>query len=106
MAVIVYSGGITPSRLADLEQVKRPTITKVINGLEARGLVKRRLNPGDRRSSILLATDKGHEVWQAGQLRRIVPLVDRINSLSENERRQFEEAMDVLAKVTEPPQDS
>lgn len=103
MAVIVYSEGITPSRLAELEQVKRPTITKLIDGLVQRGLVQRLKNPDDKRSSIMVATHKGHEVWEAGQLRRIAPLADRIETLPPEERRQLEAAMPLLAKVTEPP---
>lgn len=105
MAVIVYSEGITPSRLAELEQVKRPTITKLIDGLVERGLVERCDNPNDKRSSFLVATRKGRDVWEAGQLRRIAPLADRIETLSAEERRQFEAAMTLLAKITEPPQE-
>jgi DNA-binding MarR family transcriptional regulator len=105
MAVIVYSEGITPSRLAELEQVKRPTITKLIDGLVERGLVQRLGNPDDKRSSIMVATRKGREVWEAGQLRRVAPLADRIESLSPDERFQFEAAMPLLAKLTEPPQE-
>ena len=105
MAVIVYSDGITPSRLAELEQVKRPTITKLIDGLVQRGLVQRLENLDDKRSSLLAATRKGREVWEAGQLRRIAPLADRIETLNPEERRQFEAAMPLLAKITEPPQE-
>lgn len=105
MAVIVYSDGITPSRLAELEQVKRPTITKLIDGLVERGLVERLDNPDDKRSSFLVATRKGRKVWEAGQLRRIAPLAERIETLNPEERRQFKAAMPLLAKITEPPQE-
>lgn len=103
MAVIVYSEGITPSQLAELEQVKRPTITNLVDGLVKRGLVERRGNPDDKRSSIVFATRKGLEVWQAGQLRRVAPLAERIGALTAEERQQFEAALPLLAKITEPP---
>ncbi|MDC0886712.1 MarR family transcriptional regulator [Altererythrobacter sp.] len=104
MAVIVHSGGIIPSALADLEQVKRPTITRIVNGLAARGLVRREAHPDDKRALIIVATEKGLVLWQAGQLRRVAPLVTRISKLNAAEREQLENVMPLLNKITAPPE--
>jgi DNA-binding MarR family transcriptional regulator len=103
MAVIVHSGGISPSALAQLEQVRRPTITKLVDGLVLRGLVRRDRHPQDLRGSIIVATDAGRSVWDAGQVRRVAPLIARVNALSLQERSQLEDLMPLLDGLTRPP---
>lgn len=106
IAVIIHSGGISPSALADLEQVRRPSITRVVDELVRQGLVKREAHPTDKRGSILLATKDGLALWQSGQLRATAPLAARIQALTPDERRQLEQAMPLLARLMEPPQAS
>ena len=103
MAVIIHSGGISPSALAQLEQVRRPTITKLVDGLVLRGLVRRDRHPQDLRGSIIVATDAGRSVWDAGQVRRVAPLIARVNALSSLERSQLEDLMPLLDTLTRPP---
>lgn len=103
MAVIVHSGGIAPSALAELEQVRRPTITRVVNELVARGLVRREPHPTDKRGSVLVATSEGLALWHTGQLRATAPLAARIETLGPDERHQLEGVMPLLARIMEPP---
>jgi len=49
----------SPGELHRLFGHKRSTITSVLDRLEARGLIERRLSPGDRRSLIVSLTDSG-----------------------------------------------
>ena len=105
MAVVVHSGGIAPSMLADLEQVRRPTITRIVDRLVAQGFVCRLANPTDQRASIIVATRKGQELWLAGQLRRVAPLAERIENLKPTEREELERAMLLLRKIMAPPSD-
>jgi DNA-binding MarR family transcriptional regulator len=102
MPVIIYSSGITPSVLADLEQVRRPVITRLVDELASRRLVRRGPHPTDNRGSVLTATVEGLALWEAGQLRKIAPLTDRIKGLGPQERRRFEEAMPLLRRIMEP----
>jgi|JI8StandDraft_2_1071088.scaffolds.fasta_scaffold56917_1 DNA-binding MarR family transcriptional regulator len=104
MAVIVHSGGISPSALAEMEQVKRPSITRVADELVKLGLVKREPHPIDKRGAILLATAEGLALWQSGQLRATAPLAARIKALSPKERRQLDLAMPLLGQLMEPPE--
>lgn len=103
MAVIVHSGGISPSALADLEKVRRPSITRVVDELVRQGFVRRGTHPTDKRGSILVATAEGLALWQSGQLRATAPLAARIQSLGADERQQLELAMPLLARITESP---
>src|ERR671933_295608 len=59
LATIDRHGPITPSELAARERVQRPTATKLVGSLEARGLVTRTADPADGRSFLIAATDDG-----------------------------------------------
>lgn len=103
MAVVIHSAGITPSRLARYEQVRRPTITRTIDSLVDRGLVRRDPDPKDRRGTIIHATAAGREMWEAGQARRIEPLAEGIETLTTADRRQLEKALLLLEKLINSP---
>lgn len=103
MSVIIHSGGISPSALANLEQVSRPSITRVVDELVRQGFVMRAAHPTDRRGSILIATENGLTLWQSGQLRATAPLAARIHALGAEERQQLERVMPLLARIMEPP---
>src|SRR5437868_2610923 len=59
LSVLVFAGPMRLTQLARIEQVKPPTMTKVIAGLEAGGLVKRRADAKDARAVRLEATVRG-----------------------------------------------
>src|SRR5881397_757797 len=59
LSVLVFRGPVTMSALAEAEQVRRPTITRLIDGLERRGLVRRVNDPGDGRVQMVEATAAG-----------------------------------------------
>ena len=70
-----------PMRLTDLariEQVKPPTMTRIVAGLEAQALVRRRAVPEDARAIRLEATPRGTKVMHEGRRRR----VDRLDALA------------------------
>src|SRR5436309_8200470 len=71
LSVLVFAGPMRLTELARIEQVKPPTMTKVIAGLEAGGLVRRRPDPGDARAVRLEATAQGTRLLQQGRRRRI-----------------------------------
>ena len=50
LSVIVYAGPLSLAALAEAEQVKPPTMSRIVEALVARGLVTREAKPGDRRS--------------------------------------------------------
>src|SRR3954471_3979283 len=59
LSVIVFGGPITLGALAAAEQVRPPTITKLVATLEAARLVERESDPDDRRVSRVKATARG-----------------------------------------------
>ena len=102
LAAIIYSGGLSPSALADLEQVRRPTVTSTINALAERGLVVRRPDKTDRRGVRVEVTERGRALWQAGQLRKVAPLTARIAKLSPEDRSRLEAIWPLLKQITSP----
>src|SRR6201986_5613240 len=60
-------GGLTPSELATIERIQRPTVTRVLGGLSERGLVTREADTSDRRISRLKVTREGAAVLKRGR---------------------------------------
>src|SRR5918996_5775251 len=59
LSVVVFGGPITLGDLAAAEQVKPPTMTRLVRALESEGLVRRENDPQDGRIVRLRATAKG-----------------------------------------------
>lgn len=55
---------IRVSEISKLLHVTSPTITQLLKGLEANGLVERRIDPHDRRAVSILLTEKGEAITQ------------------------------------------
>lgn len=53
----------TPGKLAEKQGLSTGAMTNRLDRLEQAGLIRRRPDPGDRRSLQVDLTDKGHEVW-------------------------------------------
>src|SRR6478752_9901737 len=56
LSVIVFGGPVSLNDLARAEQVRPPTMSRIVDGLEAAGLAKRSANPEDRRAVTIEAT--------------------------------------------------
>src|SRR3954467_11756510 len=59
LATIERHGPLSPSRLAEIERVKRPTATRMVTRLEEEGLVLRTTDPADGRVSVVTASTAG-----------------------------------------------
>src|SRR6478609_937925 len=57
LSTIVRHGPLRPSEVAGIEHVAAPTVTRLVGGLESRGLVERAPDPDDGRSFFVSATD-------------------------------------------------
>lgn len=58
-------GGLQLKELAVKCNISRPTITGVIDTMEKKDLVKREMNPEDRRSYLIELTEKGHKLFSS-----------------------------------------
>jgi DNA-binding MarR family transcriptional regulator len=74
LSVLVFGGPRTVGALAEAEGVRSPTMTRLVNGLESDGLVRRRAGDGDRRQVVVEATPEARRLLQAGRRRRVALL--------------------------------
>jgi DNA-binding MarR family transcriptional regulator len=98
LSVLVFGGPRSLGELADAEQVRPPTMSRIVAGLERSGLV-RRLPTEDGRRVRLEASAKGTKILQEGRKRRVESLAVAVTSLSEDEQRQLAEIVDLLQKI-------
>src|SRR5882672_1696800 len=75
LSVVVYAGPLSLAGLAEAEQVKPPTMSRIVDALVDRGLVTRIAKPGARRSVEIEATREGIQLLDAGRERRVQALV-------------------------------
>lgn len=99
LSVIVFGGPITLGALADAEQVRPPTITRLVAALEVEGLVEREIDPADRRVARVKATPKGTRLLHQGRQRRVAVLTAALRELPARERELVVRALPVLEKL-------
>jgi len=96
LSVLVFGGPMTVGDLARAEQVRPPSMTRVVQDLEARGLVDRERDADDRRVTRIRATAKGRKLMTSGRSRRIRAVVEMLDAAGEGDLRAIERAIDVL----------
>ncbi len=103
LSVVVYAGPITMTELAAAEQVRPPTISRMVKELEREGLVKRISDPSDERVQLVTATRKGRRVLEMGRRRRVAALAADVARLSSRDRRVLARAAELLRRFALPP---
>jgi DNA-binding MarR family transcriptional regulator len=103
MSVIVFGGPITLGALASAEQVRPPTITKLVAALEQQGLVERETDPQDRRVMRVKATARGARLLHDGRRRRVASLAASLGELAAADRAALARAIPMLEKVARAP---
>jgi len=99
LSVIVFGGPLTLGDLARAEQVRPPTITKVVAALEEAGLVARDADTTDRRIVRVKATARGAKLLQDGRQRRVAALTSSVAELSTEDRTLLARAVPVLERI-------
>jgi DNA-binding MarR family transcriptional regulator len=101
LATIERRGPLAPSELAELEHVKRPTITRVVSRLEEAGLVERTNDPTDGRAFLVSITRQGSELLRRIRTRKNAYLARRLGKLEADDLAALERAADVLERILE-----
>jgi len=103
MATIERLGTPTLGELASSEQVQPPSMTKIVMGLEAAGLVARQEDAADRRMVRVELTGHGRRSLQRSRSLRTAYLVRRLRGLSAEDRHALEQAVALLEHLVEQP---
>jgi len=99
LSVLVFGGPCSLKRLSALEQVRPPTMSRIVDGLESAGLVRRATAPDDARRIVLRATLKGVRIMRLGRARRVEYLAGQLAQLSHGEQLALARALEVLESV-------
>jgi DNA-binding MarR family transcriptional regulator len=90
------AGALTPRELAEAERVQPPTMTKIVNKLEERGLVQRAPHPTDGRQVVLSPSPAGRAWMDIYRRARDEWLARRLSSLGAEERETLRRAAAIL----------
>ena len=101
LATIERHGPLTPSEIAKIERVKRPTITRTLGCLEREGLIDRATDPQDGRSSLISVNGAGRERLRRLRGRKNAYLAKRMRDLSAEEVETLERATEILERMRE-----
>jgi DNA-binding MarR family transcriptional regulator len=104
LSVVVFGGPLSLGALAAAEQVRPPTMSRVVGALEAAGLVTREPDPADARSVLVAATRSGRRLLAEGRRRRVEALAERLGALDDSERAALHAAAPALVRVSGSPQ--
>lgn len=101
LSVLVFVGARTVTELAAAEQVSAPTMTRLLQSLEAEGYVRRRRAARDGRVVIVTATSRGRRALERGRserLRRIDSVLERLTARERTRLREAARLLDVALR--------
>ena len=94
LAIIRDNPGMRQRTLAELLMVREPNMTRMIQGLQASGLISRDIDKTDRRAFHLVLTDKGSALMQGVQDRLDTLENKLLGGLDPQERRNLRDYLD------------
>jgi len=103
LATIERDGPLTLGELSHVENVRPPTLTKVVAALEEQGLVERHVDPSDRRVSLVRLTTEGREVIDAAAALLVEADFGALAGLEDDRRELFCDLLDELRQESEAP---
>lgn len=107
LASVERNGPLTPSELAEIERVKRPTATRSIRCLIDAGLADRTPDPSDGRSALVSITPEGQESLRRLRGRKNAYLSKRMRGMADEDVATLARAAEILEGLLEserPPQ--
>jgi DNA-binding MarR family transcriptional regulator len=103
LSVIARDGSLTLRQLAEAERVQPPTITRVVDMLEQKGLATRVPSEEDRRVAFVEPTPAGRALVDTIRRRRDAYLAGRLRTFTGEERELLERAAKLLERLIEDP---
>jgi DNA-binding MarR family transcriptional regulator len=100
LSVLVFGGPKSLASLAEAEQVKPPTMSRIVAGLARAKLVRRKTDERDRRALIIAATEKGVRIMQEGRSRRVKALAAVVRGLPRQEIARLRRAAQAMEQLS------
>ncbi len=99
LSVLVFGGSMSLRKLAAIEQVKPPTMVRIVQGLVERQLAMSRADPADARKISISVTRRGRSLMLRARQRRVQALAQMLVRRPEAELRQLREAVEILKSL-------
>jgi DNA-binding MarR family transcriptional regulator len=99
LSVLVFGGPMTLGQLASAEQVKPPTMSRIVAGLKRSGLARIDADARDARRIRVSVTPKGERLLQHARERRIRLLAEVLGELSGQESEVLREAAEIIERA-------
>lgn len=96
LSVLVFGGSMSLKQLAAIEQVKPPTMVRIVRGLVEQRLASSRADRNDARRLHISATARGRAVMQRARIRRLEALARLLGEKSARERTEIARAVRIL----------
>ncbi|GFP74324.1 MarR family winged helix-turn-helix transcriptional regulator [Clostridium fungisolvens] len=88
--------GISLNELAELLNLENSTMSRTVNNLVTNELVKRDIDPEDRRYVTISLTDKGNDIYQEIEEEMNVYFTKIYEAIPADKRQQVLESIDIL----------
>jgi len=99
LSVLVFGGPMALGQLATAEQVKAPTMSRIVTGLKRSGLARIETDAKDARRIQVTATAKGKRLLQQARARRIQLLAETLSGLRESEMEALLRAAELMERA-------
>jgi len=99
LASLERHGPTTPGQLASIERVRPPSMTRILAGLEARGLVSRAPHATDGRQVVVDVTNEAKSMLRADRRRREAWLSQRLATLSAGDLDALRSVVPVIEQL-------
>lgn len=101
LSSIAHLGPITLGKLASVERLRPPTVTRMVSTMEESGLVLRRADADDRRICRVEVTQLGRDLLERSRTRKDAYLATRLATLAPGELDVLRDATAVLERLLE-----
>ena len=101
LSTLDRGGAMSLGRLAAAERVTPPSLTRIVDALEERGLIERRADEDDRRRSSVGLTRAGNRFVQQSRKAKTEYLTERLSRLEKRERDALEQAVGLIEQMLE-----
>ena len=100
LSVLVFGGQRSLAELAEAEQVKPPTMSRIVAGLLRAKLIRVKTDKNDRRSVTISATESGLRLMHAARARRVDSLARSVSALREPEIQLLRKAAEMMESLS------
>lgn len=98
LSILVYVGPQTINRLADMEQVSAPAITRTVKSLEKQGYVIKSRSKTDQRVVYVAPTRKSQQLLDETRRKRVERIEYLLEGAADEDLKQLKAAITILEK--------